>query len=462
MKTILYSIIVAASIGTLAPNRASAQTSMRPNPRIAGGIIAIPITTDPADSLYRAARAVLTDGDYRRAASMFKQVTEKYPKSELAQESMYWRAWALYQSGSTGRNKGDLDEALNSLRPYMAVHTKGSQRDDAAELWTRIRNAQASMGDARAAGDVAVEATRIGRQGTCTGSKSDEEMRMAALDGLLTMSSEDAVPILKEVLKQTDNCRIDLRKKAVWLISQKHASDAVPTLLSVARNDPSMDVRGEAIFWLSQANSNLAASALDSILFAPNADAAIRKKAVFALSQQHDERASAALRRAAEDERMPEEVREEAVFWLGNSKLADLDYFKSLFKKTKNPALQNKVLFSINQSSTPQASAALLDIAKDKSIGLDTRKEALFWAGQHNTVDIDQIESVYNQSKGEEEMQKQVLFVYSQRREPAAVDKLMTIAKSDSNIEMRKDALFWLGQKNDPRVKQFIRDLINK
>jgi hypothetical protein len=55
-----------------------------------------------------------------------------------------------------------------------------------------------------------------------------------------------------------------------------------------------------------------------------------------------------------------------------------------------------------------------------------------------------------------------VIFVYSQRREPAAVDKLMDIAKSDADIEMRKQALFWLGQKNDPRVKQFILDLIRK
>ena len=36
----------------------------------------------------------------------------------------------------------------------------------------------------------------------------------------------------------------------------------------------------------------------------------------------------------------------------------------------------------------------------------------------------------------------------------------MAIAKSDPNIENRKKALFWLGQKNDPRVKQFLRDLI--
>ncbi len=55
-----------------------------------------------------------------------------------------------------------------------------------------------------------------------------------------------------------------------------------------------------------------------------------------------------------------------------------------------------------------------------------------------------------------------MLFVLSTRREPAAVDKLMLIAKSDPSVDRRKQALFWLGTKNDPRVKQFLRDLINK
>jgi HEAT repeat protein len=460
MKKILYSTMLICGVAAALPVAARAQASARP--RIAGGVVAIPVTADPADSLYRAARAALTDGDYRRAAKLFKDVSDRFPKSTFAVDAMYWRAWSLYRSGTDSRNKGDLDDALDALQRYASAANKSSNAGDAAELRARIRNAQASLGDAGAAGDIAEEATRIRRQGTCTGSKADEEMRLAALDGLLNMSSEDAVPILKDVLKQTDNCRVDLRKKAVWLISQKRASDVVPTLLNVARTDPSTEVRGEAIFWLAQTHSDLAVPALDSILFAPGADIEVRKKAIFSLSQQHDERATSALRRAAEDERMPDDIRREAIFWLGNSRLVDLSYLQGLFRKTKSDDLKKQVLFSINQSSAPEASTTLLNIAKDKSIDVDMRKEALFWAGQRRSVDIDQIEGIYNQSKGDDEMQKQVLFVYSQRREPAAVDKLMTIAKSDPNIEMRKQALFWLGQKNDPRVKQFIRDLLYK
>ena len=81
---------------------------------------------------------------------------------------------------------------------------------------------------------------------------------------------------------------------------------------------------------------------------------------------------------------------------------------------------------------------------------------------QRRNVDLDAFQSIYDQAKGDDEIRKQVIFIYTQRREPAAVDKLMSIAKSDPDIEMRKAAIFWLGQKNDPRVKQFLRDLINK
>src|SRR5580692_3168658 len=34
---------------------------------------------DPADSLYRAARAALSDGDYKKAASLFGRINESFP-----------------------------------------------------------------------------------------------------------------------------------------------------------------------------------------------------------------------------------------------------------------------------------------------------------------------------------------------------------------------------------------------
>jgi len=427
-----------------------------------GGESAAKAAQDRADSLFRAGRTAINNRDYRRAADLLQQVAQRYPNADRAGEALYWRSWALYQLGTTTSNRSDLDDALASLERYNTNYGKNARMaGDATDLYGRIRGAQAKLGDARAAGEVVADAEKLRQPRGCTGTTADDEVRIAALDGLLSMNSEDAIPILKDVLKQRDACRMELRKRAVWLISQKRGTDIVSTLLDVARNDPSTDVRGEAIFWLSQSKGEQAIPALDSVLFS-SSDVELRKRAVFALSQQRDERARQALKRAAEDEKMPEDVRGDAIFWLGQGRTLDLEYFKTLFRKTKSEDLRNRILTSAGQSSSPEASAWLLEIARDKTFDTETRKQAIFWASQKRSVDLDQLSAIYDQSRGDTDFQQHLLFIYSQRREPAAVDKLMAIAKSDQNIELRKQALFWLGQKNDPRVRQFIRDLLNK
>jgi HEAT repeat protein len=414
MKKVLYVLCaLALTTGVVDAQRA----------RAASGSVAV---EDAADSLYRAGRAALNDRDYRRASSLFKQLVDKYPSSARAGDALYWRAWALYQLGNTNRSKPELDDALAALDRYNSNYAKnGTMASDVTELRGQIRTAQAKLGDADAAGDIAVAVGRLRQAHACN--NADDEMRSAALQGLLSMNSQDAVPILKDVLKQRDPCREALRKQAVWMISQKQGADIVSTLLEVARNDPSSDVRQDAIFWLSQTRSAEAIPALDSIL-SSSRDEEIRKKAIFSLSQYRDERARQVLKRAAENESMSEELRGDAVFWLGQARVADLDYFKTLFRKTKNAEIRSKIVQAVSNSQSAEAGSWLLDIARDKSFDIETRKNALFWASQRRTFDFDQVSSIYDQTKGDEEMQKQVIFVLSQRREPAAVDKLMAIA----------------------------------
>ncbi len=418
---------------------------------------------DPADSLFRLGKAAINDNDYRRAATLFSQVVNKYPQANVAADALYWRAWSLYHIGLDQHTKGDLDEALASIEKLQSSYAKSSAATtDAVSLRAQIRNAQANLGDADAARDRARDAKGLTQSTSCNGSKNDEDMRLAALDGLMSMNADDAVPILKEVLKQRSPCRVELRKKAVWLISQKRAPDAMSVLLDVARSDPSNDVRTDAIFWLSSTRSPAAVTALDSVLFS-GADDEIRKNAIFALaSQKQDERARAAIRRAAEDEHMSRDVRNDAIFYLGQQGLADLEYFKALFRKTKDVELKKNIMFSVTQTKLPTVAAWLLDIARDKSVDIDLRKDAVFDAAQGKMIDFAQISSLYDESKGEGEMQDQIMFVLSTRKEPAAVDKLIDIAKTDQSTERRKQAMFWLGQKNDPRVKQLLRDIIMK
>jgi HEAT repeat protein len=53
-------------------------------------------------------------------------------------------------------------------------------------------------------------------------------------------------------------------------------------------------------------------------------------------------------------------------------------------------------------------------------------------------------------------------FVLSQRRDREALDKLIDVAQHDTNRDVRRQALFWLGQSKDPRALAFIRDLVTR
>src|SRR5437870_10039746 len=137
-------------------------------------------------------------------------------------------------------------------------------------------------------------------------------MRVAALNGLLQMDASNAVPILKKVLARRDACSAGLRRKAVFLVSQKHSSETEAILLDAAQHDPDPEVRQQAVFWLSQVPTDRAVGMLDSIL-KTSSDQELLEKAIFALSQQHSPKAAEILRAYAERSNAPAAARENAI-----------------------------------------------------------------------------------------------------------------------------------------------------
>jgi HEAT repeat protein len=122
--------------------------------------------------------------------------------------------------------------------------------------------------------------------------------------------------------------------------------------------------------------------------------------------------------------------------------------------------MREQVIFVLSQRKGVGNEKWMMDIVSNDKESVEIRKKALFWAGQSG-VGISEIIPLYSRLT-DREMKDQVIFVLSQRRDPAAVDKLLDIAKNDKDPELRKKAIFWLGQSKDPRVQQFLLDLINR
>jgi hypothetical protein len=126
-----------------------------------------------------------------------------------------------------------------------------------------------------------------------------------------------------------------------------------------------------------------------------------------------------------------------------------------------NQELREKILFSLSQQRGAGNEQWLMNIAVNPKEDIELRKKALFWAGQSG-VAISELSKLYDRMP-DMEMREAIIFSLSQRqRDPAAMDKLFDIARNEKDSELRKKAIFWLGQSRDPRVQQFLMDLINK
>lgn len=87
------------------------------------------------------------------------------------------------------------------------------------------------------------------------------------------------------------------------------------------------------------------------------------------------------------------------------------------------------------------------------------RTRALFWAAQSSAIPASELAALYDRLTSRE-MKEQALFGLSQRRDPAALDKLIAIARGDPDHELRKRAIFWLGQSREPRAAEAILDMV--
>lgn len=416
---------------------------------------------DPADSLYRAGREALNRGDYRAAARTFARIADQYPTSAYAGDALYWEAYAHYSIGETG----ELRAALRALDAQKARFPKAATRGDADALAVRVRGALARAGDNAAAQSVAEAATQGQSCARGNGDERDDE-RVAALNALLQMNADQAMPILKQVLARRDACSASLREKALFLVSQKQTPETENILLDAARNDPDANVRKKAVFWLGQVNTDRASSALESMLASTTTSEELREQAVFALMQQSGDRGSRAVRAIAQDASAPASLREKAVFWLGQKQspenatfLRDLFSRLSATRSDRDDEVAQKILFSLSQMRGEGNDRWLMSIAADPKYSADVRKQAIFSAGQAGVSSADLI-ALYDKVS-DNEVKGQLIWVLSSQNERAATDKLIEIAKRDPNVEMRKKAIFWLGQSQDPRVKQLLLDIIN-
>jgi hypothetical protein len=105
----------------------------------------------------------------------------------------------------------------------------------------------------------------------------------------------------------------------------------------------------------------------------------------------------------------------------------------------------------------------LLAIARSPGVPSATKKSAVFWLGQAaGEAAVQGLTRLATGNDSDEQVKESAIFALSQLHNGAGVEPLITIARSNADPRLRKKALFWLGQSDDPRALALFEELLTK
>jgi hypothetical protein len=105
----------------------------------------------------------------------------------------------------------------------------------------------------------------------------------------------------------------------------------------------------------------------------------------------------------------------------------------------------------------------LIAIARDSASPRSTRRQAVFWLGQAaGEAATSGLDSIVHQDALERPVKEQAVFALSQRPKGEGVPVLLRVARSHPDPAIRKKAMFWLAQSDDPRAVALFEELLGR
>jgi hypothetical protein len=121
--------------------------------------------------------------------------------------------------------------------------------------------------------------------------------------------------------------------------------------------------------------------------------------------------------------------------------------------------LQEPALAALAFHAEPSALEALIDFARHDASS-HIRGQALFWLSQRAGERVAGVIARAIDDDPETDVKKKAVFALSQLPHDQGVPLLIDTARKNRNPAVRKQAVFWLGQSNDPRALTFFEEVL--
>jgi len=353
-----------------------------------------------ARALYEAAKQSIYNKSYDKAVEQFLSLQNKYGKSLYGQDGLYWLGYSLDKyATSLDDVKQQLEmkqAAFEHLDSLLTKYPANAWIKDAKILQVQIAEelARSGLGKYRKYIDQSIHG------GIESGllpvppeppvppvisnprktMDSETELKLVALNALMTMDEEKAFPILEKMMR--DEKRPELREHALFVLSQSGSPKVLPALVAIAEKDPSPEMRQKATFWLGQRHDEEAFAALLRIY--DTADPKIKETLIMSFAEGGNPKGLAKVTEIAKNEKDPE-IRSKALFWLGQSQGEKaIPTLLEAYRTTDNAKTKEQIVFALAQADGPKGISALIEIAR-KETNLEVKKQIVFWLGQSDS-----------------------------------------------------------------------------
>jgi hypothetical protein len=288
-------------------------------------------------------------------------------------------------------------------------------------------------------------------------------------------------------------------KDAIMPAVLADSADVWQPLLAIARDAARpRETRTSALSWLGRAANDLGAapsgqvaSALVALAGDENAERTIRERAMSTLSSlprgegipaliqmvssgndywlankamstiasSGDPRAREFLRTIADRANINEEVRLTAIRGIGRSYATaqDAAFLRQLYSKYPSAAIKESVISSVASAGGRENLQFIMNIAGNPAEPIEVRRRALS-AASSAEAPIGDFVALY--ARADRPMKEALISIYGSRTESAATDKLISIAKTDEDMTLRRRAISRLSQSKDPRAAATLKEII--
>jgi hypothetical protein len=137
------------------------------------------------------------------------------------------------------------------------------------------------------------------------------------------------------------------------------------------------------------------------------------------------------------------------------------DYLLGLAEHSADGDVGEKAILPATLADSVTTWPTLLRMARGESIPSETRRSAVFWLSQQAGERIThELAAFVNDNAEDRELRKHAVFALSQRPHEEAIPELLRIARTHHDPEIRKTAMFWLGQSQDPRALALFEEIL--